>query len=159
MENTEISQESLSDLRSQMVSVERCPLSSRAVEIYASCFSTTSVCIPNIMPLVTLLCRAAKIRLGSTDRQRSLSGSLSSLFEGSGAQRQEQQSVVPGVTPVPSPGLTAYLDTARRVFRTVNARRNSSSSSSCLSSATSQTPLWIEKLELEWQFEVTHQDH
>uniref|UniRef100_A0A0X3PNG5 Tyrosine-protein kinase Fps85D n=1 Tax=Schistocephalus solidus TaxID=70667 RepID=A0A0X3PNG5_SCHSO len=145
MGNTEITQESLNDLRSQMVSVERCPLSTRAIEIYASCFSTTSVCIPNLVPLVSLLCRAARARLTSTDRQRSLSGSLSSLFEGSANQHQEKQSA-PGVTPVPSPGLIAYLDTARRVFRTTNIRR-SSSSSSCASPATPQTSLWIEKLE------------
>ncbi|BHF59610.1 hypothetical protein SprV_0100257100 [Sparganum proliferum] len=145
MAKTEITQESLSDLRSQMVSVERCPLSTRAVETYASCFSTTDVCIPNVVPLVSLLCRAARSRFGSTDRQRSLSGSLSSLFEGSTGRSQEQQSAQ-GLTPVPSPGLIAYLDTARRVFRTVNTRR-SSISSSCPSSTTQQTSLWIEKLE------------
>ncbi|KAL7062942.1 hypothetical protein AAHC03_01059 [Spirometra sp. Aus1] len=145
MAKTEITQESLNDLRSQMVSVERCPLSTRAIETYASCFSTTNVCIPNLVPLVSLLCRAARSRFGPTDRQRSLSGSLSSLFEGSASRSQEQQSAQ-GPTPVPSPGLIAYLDTARRVFRTVNSRR-SSISSSCPSSATLQTSLWIEKLE------------
>ncbi|VDM04587.1 unnamed protein product [Schistocephalus solidus] len=62
---------------------------------------------------------------------------MSSLFEESANQCHEKQST-PGLTPVPSPGLIAYLDTSRRVFRTANTRR-SRSTSSCASPATSQT--------------------